>query len=199
MPTGWRRHRIGTDLRFRAGPHRSTKTPLHQLSRHYRIRTCDVSDAPSFAEALASFAAWIGESSTRIVAWSKNDRAQIESECAFKGIEVPRQLRRWLDLQVVYPRVLGVGDGRKMRLSTAADWYGAEVDSDKAHRALYDARVTAELMRQIMTGSFMDQKRALESAMKPASNPLSSKLGDACSSLAALKASLLAAEAQFAA
>lgn len=35
LPTGWRPRRIGADLRFRAGPHRSTETPLHQLSRHY--------------------------------------------------------------------------------------------------------------------------------------------------------------------
>ena len=36
LPTGWRPRRIGAGLRFRAGPHRSTETPLHQLSRHYR-------------------------------------------------------------------------------------------------------------------------------------------------------------------
>ena len=35
LPTGWRPRRIGADPRFRAGPHRSTETPLHQLSRHY--------------------------------------------------------------------------------------------------------------------------------------------------------------------
>ena len=60
------------------------------------IRMSDVSDAPCFAEALGAFADWVGECSTRMVAWSKADRMQIVSECAFKGLEVPSQMKRCL-------------------------------------------------------------------------------------------------------
>lgn len=166
------------------------------------IRTCDVSQSEELEAALIALAKWIGTDNARIVSWSKNDRRQIERECAFKGIEVPKRLSRWLDLQVVYPRVMGVGSGRKMRLSAAIDWYGAEIDSDEAHRALYDAKMTAELMRQLMTGEHRFQQRAIDRAMGRGDNEaktLSANLGSACSGLEALRLQLLAKEQQAAA
>lgn len=159
------------------------------------IKTCDVSQAPMLEEAIASLARWIGDASSRIVAWSKNDQRQIKRECAHKSIEVPPQLRRWLDLQAIYPRVMNVGNGRRMKLSTAADWYGAELDQSSAHRALYDAKVTSELLRQLLTGAYQQQKVALDSAMANSAESgarLSASLGDACAGLAALKQQLLA-------
>lgn len=162
------------------------------------IKTCDVSQAPTFEEAIAALALWIGDEPSRVVAWSKNDQRQIVKECAHKGIDVPRQLRRWLDLQTVYPRVMGVGNGRLMKLSTAADWYGAKVDQSSAHRALYDAKVTAALLSQLLTGSYRQQKQALDAAMVSDAKPstrLSASLGDACAGLAALKQQLLAQSA----
>lgn len=168
------------------------------------IRTCDVNDAPCFSEALTALAEWIGEGRTRIVAWSKSDQAQIKSECAFKGIEVPKQMRCWLDLQVVYPRVMGVGNfKRRMSLRDAADWYGTGLDSGRAHRALYDAQVTARMMSDLMTGEYLKQKKALEEAIPPRkkgqARTLGSSIGAACSGLADLKAALLANEQKLAA
>ncbi len=159
------------------------------------IKTCDVSQAPTLEEALDNFTRWIGDKPSRIVAWSKNDQRQIKQECAHKGIEIPRQLRRWLDLQAVYPRIMNVGNGRLMRLSTAADWYGAEIDQSSAHRALYDAKVTAALLSQLLTGAYRQQKDALAAVLANEEEPstrLSSSLGDACAGLAALKQQLLA-------
>lgn len=163
------------------------------------IRTCDVSDAPNFAEAMASFAAWIGGGRTRIVAWSKSDRDQIKAECAFKGVEVPVQMRRWLDLQAIYPRIMGVGSfKRHMSLRDAADWYGTGLDTDKAHRALYDAQITAKMMTDLLTGDYIKHKQALEKAIplrkKGQISVLSSSIGAACAGLAELKAALLAGE-----
>ena len=163
------------------------------------IRTSDVSDAPCFAEALSAFAAWIGEGCTRIVAWSTNDRDQIKAECAFKGVALPPQLARWLDLQAVYPRIMGVGNfKRHMSLRDAADWYGTGLDADKAHRALYDAQVTAKMMADLMTGDYLKHKRALEEAIplrkKGQASVLSSSIGAACAGLAELKAALLSGE-----
>lgn len=163
------------------------------------IRICDVADAPSFAEAMSSLAAWIGDGRTRIVAWSKNDRDQIKAECAFKGVEVPSQMRRWLDLQAVYPRIMGVGNfKRHMSLRDAADWYGDGMEAGKAHRALYDAKVTAKMMGDLMSGDYRELKSELEAAVplrkKGQGSVLSSSIGAACAGLAELKAALLAGE-----
>ena len=159
------------------------------------IRTCDVEDAPVFAEALGAFARWIGGEPARIVAWSSSDRRQIQSECAAKDVEVPPQMKRWLDLQKVYPRVMGVGDGLQMNLPTAINWYGSEMDGGSAHRALYDAKAAAALMSQLLSGSYRQQKAALESSLKKrcgSAARLSSTIGDACAGLAALKQQMLA-------
>ena len=163
------------------------------------IRTGDVAGAPRFAEALASLAEWIGEGRTRIVAWSKSDRDQIKAECAFKGIEVPAQMRRWLDLQAVYPRIIGVGNfKRRMSLRDAADWYGSGLDAGRAHRALYDAQVTAEMMSDLLTGDYRKLKAELEAAVPlrktGQESVLSSSIGAACAGLAELKAALLMRE-----
>lgn len=167
------------------------------------IRTCDVADAPHFPEALERLCEWIGEDRTRIVAWSKNDREQVKAECAFKGIALPAQLHRWLDLQAVYPRVMGVGNFKKcMSLRDAADWYGEGLDGSRAHRALYDAQITAKMMSDLMSGSYREHKAALEEAIplrkKSQVQVLSSSIGAACAGLAELKAALLAGEQRIA-
>jgi len=146
---------------------------------------------------MAEFAAWIGEGKVRVVAWSKSDRAQIEAECAFKGVKIPAQLGRWLDLQAVYPRIMQVGNGRRhMSLRDAADWYGVAMDSSKAHRALYDAQVTARMMSQLMTGEYLKQKRVLDELIplrrKGQVKTLTTNIGAVCAGLAELKAALLA-------
>lgn len=158
------------------------------------IRTCDVSTADTLGWVLADFAVWIGTGSARIAAWSKSDRRQVMKECAVKGIEVPKQMRRWLDLQVVYPRLMGVGNGRLMPLRAAADWYGVALDASSAHRALYDARVTAELMRLLLTGEYRQQKTALEQSMPRLGGlkPVASTLGETCGALGDLLHRMLA-------
>ncbi len=69
------------------------------------------------------------------------------------------------------------------------------LDQSSAHRALYDAKVTSELLRQLLTGAYQQQKVALDSAMANSAESgarLSASLGDACAGLAALKQQLLA-------
>lgn len=159
------------------------------------IRDADVREAETFAEVLGQFCAWVGSGRIRLVAWSGTDRRQIERECAFKGIEQPAQLDRWFDLQRIYPRLMGVGDRRHlMSLKTAADWTGAALNADSAHQALYDAQVTAELLRQIVTGEYRQQKRALAENMGTPSQDeeLTASLGSRCSRLGELYRELLA-------
>ena len=105
------------------------------------IHDADLRDAESIEAVIEQFAEWAGPQRTRLAAWSGSDKDQVQKECAFKNIELPNQMRHWIDLQRIYPRLMGVGDGRRsMALRTAADWTGAGLDVSSAHRALYDAQ-----------------------------------------------------------
>ena len=71
------------------------------------------------------------------------------------------------------------------------------MNCEEAHRALYDAMVTAELMRQVMTGEYLHQKQVLDAVMpqrqqeaKPEPSVLSASLGAICSGLEELRRSL---------
>ena len=58
--------------------------------------------------------------------------------------------------------------------------------------------MTAALLSQLLTGSYRQQKQALDAAMVSDAKPstrLSASLGDACAGLAALKQQLLAQSA----
>ena len=48
-----------------------------------------------------------------------------------------------------------------MSLANAAEWYGVEINKRKAHRALYDAEITAELVRPVLTGEYRKQAKLL--------------------------------------
>lgn len=144
---------------------------------------------------LYEFVEWIelgasrGNGRTRIVSWDKNDQRVLTLECAVKGIEIPGCMKRWLDLQVVYPRMMEVGRARrKMSLKDALGWDGDAFDSKKAHRALYDAERTAELMGQLLSGEYRQQKQALGAirSYEQESKPVSASLGSRCSALADL-------------
>lgn len=74
------------------------------------IRICDVSNADSLEVVLGAFRQWVGQASTRFVAWSGSDLAQLSQETAYKQLAFPEGDGRWMDLQVVYPRVMGVGE-----------------------------------------------------------------------------------------
>ena len=156
------------------------------------IHRCDIRDAACLEVAVRQLAAWIGDAKVRIVAWSGSDKAQIERELVFKRAALPGQFACWLDLQKVYPRVMGVGNGRLMALRVAADWQGIVLDAGSSHRALYDARVTAELLRQLLTGAYHEQKETLESVIVKPENQktFSASLGSRCSELGELLAKM---------
>lgn len=159
------------------------------------IRTCDVSNADSLEVVLGAFRQWVGQASTRFVAWSGSDLAQLSQETAYKQLAFPEGDGRWMDLQVVYPRVMGVGNGRDMSLRNAASWYGIKVSEENLHGALYDTRVTAELLRNLITKDYVEQKLSLPAAMpeKACSKPMSFTIGEKFSSLMAFKLGLEAA------
>ena len=153
------------------------------------LRWIDVCDAPGFAQALAEFSAWIGDEPARLVAWSDSDRIQIQEECEAKNLEIPANMRRWLDLQRVFPRMLEVGRRhRLMSLQKAQEWYGVDVKKSSMHTALRDAQLTADLLSLLLTGEHKEQKKALHTACAPA--PASEGRGQFALAFAALAASL---------
>lgn len=122
------------------------------------ITSADVHKSVSFCEAVEKFKFWIGEGKTRIYSWSDSDLLQLKKECSVKGVQMPDNMKRWMDVQLVFPRLMKiVSRRRKMALKDAATWYGVTVDSRNTHRALYDAEITTELVIPILSGDYKKQ------------------------------------------
>lgn len=154
----------------------------------------DLVQARPLAEVLPAFLAWAGPGA-RMVTWSQTDRFQLTQECAAKGLDAGELPRRWLDIQRIYPRLIGISR-RAVKLEEAVSWCGIPFEASRAHRALYDAQMTAELFRMMLAGDLAAQHEAITSQVKSPSDekPLSSSLGGACGGLADLLASLRAQE-----
>ena len=147
----------------------------------------DVRDAEHFSDAMEYFVHWVGEGRTRFVAWSPSDYEQLVKESRTKQAQLAITQMRWLDLQKVYPCLLNVGKRRgRMSLKTASEWCGVNVTKDLLHEALYDARVTAELLRQAITGEYLSQKQVLSDLITPPEKheTLTSSLGSRFADLA---------------
>lgn len=123
------------------------------------IRSCDIMKAPSFEEAVSRFSDWVGNKKTRVYSWSDSDLRQLKTECEIKSVVFPFNMRRWIDLQQLYPRLMKIETPKSlMSLEDAATWYGLEFSYGKAHRAIYDAKMTAELLQPILTGEYITQR-----------------------------------------
>lgn len=147
------------------------------ITRLTGIRDEDVADAPSFAAALADFAAWIGDRPARIYSWSLSDWYQLDDECYLKELEMPWQLRqRWMDFQAVYTRLIGLSNAHPLSLKYAIG--AAEQTFDgSAHRAVDDAANSAELLRMVKAGRLQEQARIIHDALRPKEKNFS--MGDA--------------------
>lgn len=150
----------------------------------------DLIQARPLEDVLPAFAAWVGPGA-RMITWSPTDRLQFTHECAAKGLDAGELPRRWLDIQRIYPRLIGISR-RAVKLEEAASWCGIHFEASRAHRALYDAQMTTELFRMMLAGDLAAQHEAITSQVKSPSDekPLSSSLGGACGGLADLLASL---------
>lgn len=169
-------------------------TIAYNITRLTGIRRRDLADAPTFPDAFAAFCAWVGTGKTRIVTWSDTDKRVLSKQCAESDIEMPANMRRWMDLQAVYPRLMKISGGahKKLALRGAADWGCDSFSHDSAHRALYDARKTAELMSQLLDGSYKEQIETAQSCLRDPEeeSSLTSNLGSQFASLAQLKQTL---------
>ena len=163
---------------------------VHRLTG---IRDYDVCRAQPLENVLSDLSTWIGNGRIRLVTWSECDKFQIEKELAFKHLDNPFRRVRWLDLQKIYPQMMEVSGKSPMALSVAANWYGDSMISTDAHRALYDAQATARLMAQLLDGSYQEQKKKLQAAMRDPNSKasLASSIGGSrCEGLAELLATM---------
>lgn len=136
------------------------------ITRLTGIKTTDVYQAACLADALNSFSEWIGEPKTRIYSWSDSDLMQLKSECSYKNILFPYNMYRWMDFQVVFPKLMKIEQHKNlMSLHEAAEWFGVIFDQKGAHRALYDAKVTTELVIPVLTGEYIKQRECLKSVI----------------------------------
>lgn len=125
---------------------------VHRLTG---ISWTDLSCSDPLPEVLERFHGWCGEGPTRMVTWSNSDKRQIKSECAFKGIKGTVDSLQWYDLQKTLRKAMHVKRDQ-LSLEDASLWFGVSPDEGHPHRALYDAKATAELYSIFLGGDFSD-------------------------------------------
>ena len=108
-----------------------------------------VENASPFQDALTQFLAWCGED-YQVFAWSESDQAQFCHEMNLKKIAVQDGLgylmSHWTDFQKEYRSLFPI---RKiMSLDKALELVGIDFEG-RAHDALDDARMTANLYRYV--------------------------------------------------
>lgn len=158
------------------------------ITRLTGITTSEVRTAKNFSSALIDFSRWVGSDQVQIYSWSPSDYLQLYSECEAKHIAFPEALRNWIDFQAEYPKYLGYSQTRCLSLKDAARLIGTAVIPGRAHRALYDAQITAKLVLFALTGEY---KHYTSSMANSGQRAMTYSIGEAYGSkLAALLARL---------
>lgn len=124
--------------------------------------------APFFEQALKEFSDWIGdEGLVRIYSWSDSDLTQLKNECSYKQVEFPKNMKRWLDIQKVFPKMMELkNERRQISLREAAQYFDIKVDTKKVHNALYDSQITAQLLTYFLNGEYKKQVKCMQSMKK---------------------------------
>ena len=68
---------------------------------------------------------------------------------------------------MLFPGLMGLSHESLMALHEAANWYGVDMDFKSAHRALYDAEITCELIRGVLTGEYKEVARNIHQYYNP--------------------------------
>ncbi len=103
-------------------------------------------NAETFKEVIVKFCEWIGNEPSKMYSWSDTDRIQLfaEAEVKFeKKPEIFSVFRRWLDLQKIFTRVMGLSKPISLINAlgmTKEFFHGIE------HSAVDDAENTAYLL-----------------------------------------------------
>ncbi len=163
----------------------------HKITSLTGIQYEDVEFAVCYEEALKAFSEWIGnEENARIYSWSTSDSVQIHKECQEKKVKVPENMKDWVDFQRMFPKVTGIKTERQLSLEYAAELAGVDFDEKSAHRALYDARVTAEIVQMVLSGDYRERMKnvtnVLTDTIETSTATMADKLGPKYKELMAL-------------
>ena len=127
----------------------------------------DVKDAVTLETAIRLFSEWIGtEKPARLYSWSTSDSTQVCHECREKEIDVPENMSDWVDFQKMFPEATGIHTERQLALEYAAELAGVDYDEASAHRALYDAQVTAEIVYIVLSGEYKVRMKNVTGVLK---------------------------------
>lgn len=145
------------------------------------IKSSSAMNAESFATALKDFEAWMGNGAdTRIYSWSDNDLIQLKTECEFKEIPFPKNMKRWLDFQKVFQRLMNISNrGKHLALCEAIKYFDIEINSKKVHNALYDAEITSTLLVPFLNGEYKQQVKCVYDFTHLSDESINT-LGDTC-------------------
>lgn len=163
-------------------------------SKIYRltgITSRDVAARPLLQQGLTDFAAWCGDGFTRMYAWSESDLAQLEEECAAKGLDDCGLLQRgrvhWVDFQRIYCRVLH--ERRQVSLEYALKNCGIAPDGT-LHDAADDARNSARIMAYFHSPAFEKHLSAVAAVHQKEPSHMNALSGALQQQLAALLAEM---------
>lgn len=161
------------------------------ITRLTGISTRESRSGVTFKTALEDFILWIGQDEVKMYSWSNTDYSQLKRECGAKRIDFPEVFSDWTDFQAEYPKYLGYSQNRCFSLKDAANLIGATMISGRAHRALYDAQVTAKLVLFALTEEYKSYNSRVSDALVHAHSPMTFSIGDTCGGkLAALMAKM---------
>lgn len=151
-----------------------------RITRMTGITTSEALAGVSFCTALSTFVNWIGPDHVKIYSWSTTDYFQLQKECFAKHIAFPDNLCDWIDFQAEYPQYIGYSRGKCFSLKDAASLIGTTINPSRAHRALYDAQITAELVLFALTEEYKNYNHQLANVLVNTHNPLTYSIGEAC-------------------
>lgn len=119
----------------------------------------DVKDCADLEGALDSFAEWINGRKVTTYSWSNSDQLQMMRESEFKGCseKVNSVLGRWIDLQRIYSRTMGLS--RPANLTTALNILQITFKGTE-HSALADAENTGRILAMLSDSHRMDELRS---------------------------------------
>lgn len=114
------------------------------------IERTSLAEAPTFAEAIDAFRAWVGDRPCYFCTWGPEDRVLLLERCQELGLDIGEWFRNHNDLQRQFSERYSRENGTRFRqigLRKACETVGLAMEGHE-HRALDDARMTARLFIQ---------------------------------------------------
>lgn len=158
------------------------------------ITSYDVYNADELSVVVFQLAEWIGNLPARMITWSRTDKRQLTKECLVKRIPTNRLPKDWLDIQPLFPPLMGLDRGA-VSLGDAADWFGCHDSNGHDHHALSDAKATASLLSKLINGTLAEQPGAADVRRRLGMEPIAGKRAETANQLRFLSAKLKAQEA----